>query len=775
MFRSCYLVAQKIDALRWTSMNTSVPKFTFSRLACFLRTVAQSFNSTCPAGCASDVCDSGRCICSPERFGPQCLSTYTACKPTNTSSVCGGRGMCLSGVCSCKYPFVGPNCTSFVGCPANCSGVGTCLAVNATPASQFASRCQCPQGYTGAECEVSTGSATACKIPASSSWRINGSRITAPFTANDLNDSRAYCNYTDLVLQARTKCLFTLPRWIDASSAQGIALEGLRDREPVGYNSTLCTLTIARWMACRWGTTVTPPRPAFSNFVVHQLRPLAQSALCTFGNTGEVVSFRQATRDLVSRVCAKSTAVARPQPAFGWDVVVPTAQPCAVQKAYMVRRHLELGCAGRAAHGLCLAQQFVCLAPVGPLQFANLNSMSFACHLGLLQYGRCYLAAQRDMRVRSRFVGPGGNATALANAALVCRMRTSAALVLGRQFCRSNCTDGTCPPSSERGGCDCPAAFTGPNCNIPVVTCGTNAACSSRGTCVNGACICRAPFTGTDCSAFLGCMRNWCVNGRCAPASDRSAQFFCPPDSHSSNVGLCRAASTPLSVSEFASRCSCPVGFTGVECENDARGATAGLQCPVFTAANSTKWWSASSTIFAGTGATAGVTAVCNLTALRTSLFAACPIEVFPLLLDVPARPLVVAPLNQTRLCTTLIARFVACRYGSFFNSTQAPRTTSPVHSGSTTRICHYKASSEFRFLDLLRSRLLLLTCKAVTTAQSTTYASPTLSCEDVRKNAVRWPAALSACCRLTTNHDARRGHRSGTATSASTRRTFPR
>jgi hypothetical protein len=53
---------------------------------------------------------------------------------------------------------------------------------------------------------------------------------------------------------------------------------------------------------------------------------------------------------------------------------------------------------------------------------------------------------------------------------------------------------GTC----VNGTCDCPAGFTGDNCEIQVDPC-ANVTCLNGGTCVNGSCDCPTGYTGPDC------------------------------------------------------------------------------------------------------------------------------------------------------------------------------------------------------------------------------------------------------------------------------------
>ncbi|XP_069986395.1 attractin-like protein 1 isoform X2 [Penaeus vannamei] len=69
--------------------------------------------------------------------------TVAGCPTTVVGEECSSRGACLDGECTCDAGWGGPACSVPV-CPEGCSGNGQCKPEE--------HRCQCHQGYTGADC-----------------------------------------------------------------------------------------------------------------------------------------------------------------------------------------------------------------------------------------------------------------------------------------------------------------------------------------------------------------------------------------------------------------------------------------------------------------------------------------------------------------------------------------------------------------------------------------------------------------------------------------------
>ena len=101
------------------------------------------------AACVSDCsghgsCVDGVCSCAAGFHGVDCgAHTAKACKDScNGNGNCAVAGVGAAPVCLCHSKFVGVACELEIGCPSNCNGNGLCKG----------GKCQCYQGYSGAEC-----------------------------------------------------------------------------------------------------------------------------------------------------------------------------------------------------------------------------------------------------------------------------------------------------------------------------------------------------------------------------------------------------------------------------------------------------------------------------------------------------------------------------------------------------------------------------------------------------------------------------------------------
>jgi Notch-like protein len=142
------------------------------------------------------------------------------------------------------------------------------------------------------------------------------------------------------------------------------------------------------------------------------------------------------------------------------------------------------------------------------------------------------------------------------------------------------CTDGT-----DSYTCECPTGFTGTNCEtkIDINECLSNP-CQNGGKCTDGTdsytCECPAGFTGTNCETIINineCSPNPCQNsGKCTDGTD-SYTCQCPTGFTGTNceTNINECASNPCQndgtctdgINSYT--CQCPAGFSGPNCETD--------------------------------------------------------------------------------------------------------------------------------------------------------------------------------------------------------------
>lgn len=115
--------------------------------------------SECPNGCSGHgICDKGVCSCESYFDGPDCskITLPSLACPKSNGRECGGVGFCFLGQCFCEPSFTGADCgTTVQNCPSNCGGPsrGTCRFGN----------CFCEPGYEGPGCEQTKSCPSGCE------------------------------------------------------------------------------------------------------------------------------------------------------------------------------------------------------------------------------------------------------------------------------------------------------------------------------------------------------------------------------------------------------------------------------------------------------------------------------------------------------------------------------------------------------------------------------------------------------------------------------------
>ena len=126
--------------------------------------------------------DGAKCTCSPAHYGDDCSIT---CPSDSSNSVCSGHGTCDDGAsvstgtkptCTCAAGFGGTKCD--ITCPSDCSGHGSCDAVQGVPL------CKCAVGYAGSQCNFKCKTGSDGSTPCSGHGKC-ASRQTSETTKED--------------------------------------------------------------------------------------------------------------------------------------------------------------------------------------------------------------------------------------------------------------------------------------------------------------------------------------------------------------------------------------------------------------------------------------------------------------------------------------------------------------------------------------------------------------------------------------------------------------
>jgi len=140
---------------------------------------------------------------------------------------------------------------------------------------------------------------------------------------------------------------------------------------------------------------------------------------------------------------------------------------------------------------------------------------------------------------------------------------------------------GKCTGNNAGYTCQCPAGFTGKNCEQDVNECHKNP-CKNGGKCVNSnggySCQCPSGFTGKHCEQDVNeCLKNPCQNGGKCVNSNGGYSCQCPSgftgkhceqDVDECQKSPCQNGGKCVNTNGGYS-CQCPSGFTGKHCEQD--------------------------------------------------------------------------------------------------------------------------------------------------------------------------------------------------------------
>ncbi|XP_035668270.1 kielin/chordin-like protein isoform X5 [Branchiostoma floridae] len=517
---------------------------------------AGSFYCTCPPSLT--LHPDGR-TCVPVSPQPTCDRT---CLNGGTCRVSGGcYTSCVITYCECPDGFTGLNCEIGAGgCSPPCANGGSCVE----------KECVCPPGLTGKTCAIdinecqtnvsecahrcqNTFGSFQCLCPPDSTLNADGKTCKEIGCFPDCMSGGSCVN---------NKCV--CPTGLNGPTCQQDVNECLENN---GECDEICRNTFGSYNCfCKAGTTLNPDGKTCSDGTC---QPACENGgkcengvcLCREGFMGpscaididecglEIESYRTCDHDCVNTVGSYYCTCV-----FGYQLQ-EDGRSCK-----------ERGCDPACENGgTCQFGQ--CICPVG--YSGPTCSSEEPCEPACENGGTCVAG---ECLCPPGYLGP----SCAIEAPCEPTCENGGTCKAGQCVCPpgylgpSCAIEAPCEPTCENGGtckagqCVCPPGYLGPSCAIEAPC---EPTCENGGTCVAGQCLCPLGYLGPNCAVEAPCEPS-CENG----GTCKAGQCVCPPgylgrdcliemacEPTCENGGTCKAG-----------QCICPPGYLGPSCAIEA-------------------------------------------------------------------------------------------------------------------------------------------------------------------------------------------------------------